>query len=76
MRAKGEMQFADIEAVNVTLTLTMPVGAWRNLRAAIDKTSFVQGGSGWQLYHRTLSNLLQQAETKLWADASDEGEQS
>lgn len=75
MDAKGTMRLTNPDAVDVTLTVTMPVKGWRGLHAALQGTEFA-GGDGWYLVHRVLTDLLTQADQKLWAEANADQKQT
>lgn len=53
--------------VNCTLTLTFALSEWKRLRDEINK----QGVAAWSL-HRTIDDLVRQAEQKLFCNSDKE----
>ena len=71
--ATGTFKFADIEATEMSATLTMTVREWRQMQAALLQSEF-GNHAGWFIAHRLLTEMLAQAEQKIWATPTTSGD--
>lgn len=67
MAARGDFCFTNINGVEMSLTITMKVAEWRNLKTALQGKSF---DGSWYL-NDLLNQLLDKADKELWAFANE-----
>ncbi len=66
MSGLGTFEFSEINSVKMTAHITLTVGAWRELRKMLKGTDFSRD-AGWGLYHEILSDLLEQADKRIFS---------
>ncbi len=67
MSSLGTFEFSEINSVKMTAHITLTVGEWRKLREILKGTNFSNRDGGWTLYHEILSDLLEQADKRIFS---------
>ncbi len=67
MSSLGTFEFSEINSVKMTAHITLTVGKWRELREILKARDFSNRGGGWTLYHEILSDLLEQADKRIFS---------
>lgn len=70
MGATGTLQIRNVNSVEVTVSITMPIKSWRQLHETLKNTDFA-GNDGWYLTHTVLHDLLNKADREIWSTASE-----